>query len=280
MSTAKITLWMALFALVGCGDSVRVESLEQGAAGGLPGPPPGYKLVWGDEFEGNVVDRTKWGFPSYKEREGQLMNTPGTAMVREGCLELHTVGREGKLHGAVLDSKHSKRFVYGYFEARIKFQRLRGHHGCFWLQSPSIRSGDKEPQRAGTEMNIVEWFGAGRRQGWAGMNVYYASGGQIVRSPTEPKFERMGGLDPAAPERPLGDLSTEFHLYALLWTKDQLTFFCDGKVIMEDRQAVSQVGEYLVLSLLSAEWERDLLRLAELPDPLYVDYVRVYQAVK
>jgi beta-glucanase (GH16 family) len=274
-----LTLTLPLLGLLSCrpqpssGDSsgAKLAATEQ------LGRPAGYQLVWADEFEGEGLDTTKWGYPSYKEREGTLVNTPGTAVVKGGQLQLHTLQREGRLHCAILDTKSSRRFLYGYFEARVQFQHQQGHHGCFWLQSPTIRKGDSDPAGAGTEINIMEWFGSGRRKGWAGMNVYYYSGGHVVRSPSVPEFQLMGGPDEAQPQQPLADLSTAFHLYALHWTPESLRFYCDGRLIMEEREAISQVPEFMVISLLSSEWERARLDTTRLPDPMRIDYVRVFQ---
>lgn len=267
---------LALLSLVGCAPEAKENKGLQGD-GALHGPPAGYQLVWADEFEGEQLDTSKWGYPSYKEREGMLVNTPGTAVVKGGQLQLHTLEREGRLHGCIIDTKGARRFQYGYFEARIQFQQQQGHHSCFWLQSPTIKKGDNDPAGAGTEINVMEWFGAGRRKGWAGMNVYYYAGGHSVRSPSVPQFHLMGGPDESQPLRPLADLSTAFHTYALLWTPQSLCFYCDGTLIMKESQAVPQTPEFMVLSLLSSEWERARLDTKRLPDPMRVDYVRVYQ---
>ena len=273
---AALSLSLPLLGLISCGPQPSTGTATAQAE--KPGPPPGYRLVWADEFDGQQLDSAKWGFPSYKEREGALVNTPGTTVVKGGQLQLHTLQKEGRLHCAILDTKSSRRFQYGYFEARIQFQHLQGHHGCFWLQSPTIRKGDNDPAGAGTEINVMEWFGAGRRQGWAGMNVYYYSGGHVVRSPAVPQFQLMGGPDDAEPQRPLADLSTDFHVYALHWTAESLRFYCDGTQIMEETKAISHTPEFLVMSLLSSDWERARLDATRLPDPMCIDYVRVYQS--
>ena len=53
-------------------------------------------------------------------------------------------------------------FQYGYFEARIRFQHLEGHHGAFWLQSPTYRDSPDDPAHSGAEIDIIEFFGNGR----------------------------------------------------------------------------------------------------------------------
>ena len=36
--------------------------------------PAGYHLVWQDEFDGDHLDKTKWGLAGYKKREAASIN--------------------------------------------------------------------------------------------------------------------------------------------------------------------------------------------------------------
>jgi beta-glucanase (GH16 family) len=239
--------------------------------------PSEWPLVWSDEFDGPTLNFTKWGIPSYKERADQQVNTPGTASVKDGYLHLTAFEKNGRLHGPIIDSKAARLFRYGWFEARMKMHRLRGHHASFWLQSPLFRKGTDDPSLFGTEMDVIEWFGPGRRQGWAGMNIYFNGKDKVERSPSLPDFTRIGGPSPNAPEAPLLDLGAAFHTYALRWTPTECCFYIDDVEIKRDSQTVSHTGEFIVLSLLSSGWERRLLDFSQLPDSAVVDYVRVYQ---
>jgi beta-glucanase (GH16 family) len=238
--------------------------------------PAKYQLLWQDEFAGDKLDPSKWGFPSYKEREAALVNTEGTVIVSDGTLKLRAFHRGDKLHAAIIESRGKFQRRYGWFEARMKMHRLQGLHSCFWLQTPTFHKFPDDPAKSGTEMDIMEWFGAGRRSGWAGMNVYYRGSEKNVRSRSIPNFALMGGPDEAHAGLPLADMSETFHVYAAHWTPDACAFYCDGIEILRDTQAVSQVDEYIVFSLLSSNWERPRLKLESLPDELIVDYVRVY----
>jgi hypothetical protein len=50
----------------------------------------------------------------------------------------------------------------------------------------------------------------------------------------------------------------------------------DGKETWRTDKGVSHRPEYMILSLEVGEWAGDISK-AELPDHLYVDYVRVYK---
>jgi beta-glucanase (GH16 family) len=261
-----------------------LASCEPTAQVATPAParsavPEGWQLVWQDEFQGSSLDPAKWKIPSYRERSGQRINSPGTVSVADGALHLTSMMRDGKLHGPVIETRNTRKFRYGYFEGRIRFQHHQGHHGAFWLQTPTFNSGNNDPAKFGAEIDIIEWFGPGRRDGWAGMNVYYQSGGKALRSPSVPRFDLMGGPDPAQPSAALADLGADFHTYGLLWAPEKLVFSCDGVVIMREERTISHIEQYLVLSLLSSAWERPRLKPSALPDTMLVDYVRVYQPV-
>ena len=51
-------------------------------------------------------------------------------------------------------------FRYGFAAARIKFPRLRGQHGSFWMQPV----GGMYPGGTGHEIDVTEFFGARRKR--------------------------------------------------------------------------------------------------------------------
>jgi beta-glucanase (GH16 family) len=245
--------------------------------------PEGYTLTWQDEFAGDALDRKKWGFPSYKQRGAAEINSEGCVRVADGMLHLTTLWRDEKVHASYVYTRGRFTQRYGYFECRLRFHKHQGHHGAFWVQTPTFKGQVDKPGESGTEMDIIEWFGGGRRRGWAGMNIYYWGkhpDGRIdkVRSPSIPDFPKMGGPVERDPDSPMADLSDGFRTYGLLWTKTECVFFCDGVEIMRDTEAISHIPQYVVLSLLCADWERPRLDTDKLPDGMQVDYVRVYAA--
>lgn len=241
-----------------------------------------YQVVWRDEFVGDMLNTDNWTMPSIKVREAASLNSDGTIVVEGGLLHLKTLWRNEKVHASYIQTRGRHEWKHGYFECRLKFQKLQGHHGAFWVQTPSFRSFTDQPEKSGTEMDIIEWFGSGRRHGWAGMNIYYWGTTDkgvpgSVRSPSIPDFPKMGGPQDGSPDSPMKDLSEDFHIYGLLWTEKECAFFCDGVEIMRDVKAISQIPQYIVLSLLCSHWERPRLDVAKLPDEMQIDYVRVYQ---
>ena len=248
-----------------------------------PHIPEGYVLSWADEFDGDTLDRKKWGFPSYKTRGSAKMNSPGSVRVAGGLLWLTTFWRDEAVHASYITTHGRFTQKYGYFESRLRFHRHQGHHGACWVQTPTFKGAKDQPGVSGTEMDIIEWFGGQRRWGWAGMNIYYWGthpDGRVdkVRSPSIPDFPKMGGPIESDKNSPMADLSDSFRTYGLLWTEKECVFYCDGVEIMRDTEAISHIPQHIVLSLLCEDWERPRLDVSKLPDSMVVDYVRVYKA--
>lgn len=133
-----------------------------------------------------------------------------------------------------------------------------------------------DPAKYDTEMDIIECFGDGRIKEWAGMHVYYHSLGnngqeRRMRNLSWPAFHLMGGPLEGKEDEVLENLSDRFRVYGLLWTEKGCYFSCDGVEIMAEESIVSKVPQFIVLSLLCENWERQRM---------LVDYVQVYAAEK
>lgn len=225
--------------------------------------PQGYGIVWQDEFDGKALDRTKWEYRHLGDREGTQVSKESVSLNGKGHLVLTTFMRDGKIHVGMIGTQPTFQARYGYFETRLKFQKLQGHHGAFWLQSPLYGEYFDDPGRSGVEIDVIEYFGSGRADGGASINIHW----NPYSKPTSKKFT----LDVLRPEE-------DFHVYAVHWTSTGYEFFLDGRLVFATRDGLSHTCQYLILSLLSSPWERHRLVLRALPDAMVVDYVRVYAA--
>jgi beta-glucanase (GH16 family) len=156
-------------------------------------------------------------------------------------------------------------YTYGFAAARIRFQPLRGQHGAFWMQpdAPAVQGG--EPSVSGAEIDAIEWFGAGTG-GLASNAYYYREGVQT----------KTGGWVPDQAAYGSG-WSDQFHVFSVEWTPSEYVFRIDGRETFRTSEGVSQVPEYLSLSLLSSDYELSTLGPIEnLPQTMQVDWVRVW----
>lgn len=234
----------------------------------LPGIPDGYSLVFEDTFDQEGLDTTKWQF-RYENGRPYGAGVAAHSAVQQpgdGYLHLVTSYQNGDFLTGMIRSVEE--FQYGYFEARIRFQALQGHHGAFWLQSPLYGQYLDDPARSGAEIDIIEFFGNGRTATDAKQNVYWnAYGSEDLQGRLFEVFYRdQYGVE----------LSEEFHVFALQWTPDEYVFFIDGVEIWRTSEGVSHTPQFIILSLTTTGWENGRLDVNRLPDEMQVDYVRVF----
>lgn len=231
--------------------------------------PAGYQLVFFDEFTAAGLNTRQW---QHRYRDGHVYGAgvasrASVSQPGDGLLHLTThYAAETFLTGMI---RSVPQFQYGYFEARIRFQDLQGHHGAFWLQSETYGQIVGDPGVSGAEIDIIEFFGSGRTATDAKQNVYYDPyiAGQTQPGAQHELFYR---------ERTGAELSDDFHVFSLLWTADEYVFFIDGVETWRTAVGLSHVQEYIVLSLTTSQWENARLNPALLSDTMLIDYVRVY----
>ena len=158
-------------------------------------------------------------------------------------------------------------FRYGVAAARVRFHRLRGQHGAFWLQPVA----GMYPGAAGSEIDVVEYFGDDHPQGGLATFTHRYDGRRRVSS---------GGwvADQASFLRSRRDgWSRNYHVFSVEWTPRTLVFRIDGQEIRRVRGGVSDVRQFPILSLIAADYEIPKIEERRLPQHMYVDWVRVWE---
>jgi beta-glucanase (GH16 family) len=237
-----------------------------------------WRLAFSDEFNGSSLGRA-W---SYRQL-GQLNESSGRTVsasakeaveVSDGVLQLK-VDKDPDTPGHFLNghisTESSYLFRHGVAAARIRFQRPRGSHGAFWSQSPTTYSHPGDPAKAGTEIDVAEYFGAGYPGGGLASYVHHLdkSGKNVKDGDVLPGAVRAVGSSDA--------FWRKYHVYSVEWSPEGYVFRIDGKVTFATDEAVSQRSQYLILSLLSSDWELPQLDERLLPGVMTVDWVRVWQ---
>ena len=243
-------------------------------------PPNGYSLIWNDEFNGNTLDLTKWAY-RYTDKyitidtlkNGMVVyvnHSPKSVSLNgAGLLSIKTFLSNDTLYTGMIATQNLFEQKYGYFEARVKFEKLQGHHGSFWLQSPTYGNPINDPATAGTEIDDIEFFGSGRSDRGATCGVYWNPYSKPAHVGTTINLTPIIGPSPA-------ELCDDFHKFGLLWTDSAYTYYIDGHQVFTTNLGISKRTEYLLLSLSCSSWEAPRLDPNLLPDSMIVDYVRVY----
>lgn len=220
----------------------------------------GYRLVWEDEFEGTKLDPRKWKVRGVGPR-GPSFVSEDAVTVEDGYLKLYAKKQGEKMLASAVGTEGLFMPRYGYFECRAQVQKsLGGVWAAFWIQSTQIAKGE-DPARFGAEIDIMECF---RKLGTdiVSHNVHWAYG---------PNQKSTRGM-----QSTLKGLGTGFHTYGLEWTPEKYVFFVDRLPFYEVRQGISQIPEYLILSMEYPNNPDELARTV-FPDVFIVDYVKVWQ---
>ncbi|HKT01026.1 MAG TPA: family 16 glycosylhydrolase [Rugosimonospora sp.] len=268
--------------------------------GGAPLPPPARPrapeqplvLVWSDEFNGSAgspPDPAKWrpdvgngahdeleyytdNRNAYQDGSGDLVlearreATPGSTCARDPVSGSDTC----QYTSARLNTYGRFSFTYGRAEARIKVSGTPGLWPAFWLLGEDLYTG-AEPWPNCGEIDVMEHLG--RAPDWVSATIhapaYYAAGGITAR------------------DRSAADFAAAFHLYAVDWTPQDMTFSVDGRPFFTVRKdAVERTrGPWvydhpfvlLLDNAVGGSFPGPPGPQTALPQRMLVDYVRVYQ---
>ena len=157
-------------------------------------------------------------------------------------------------------------FTYGFAAARIRTQSARGQHAAFWMQAVGGQQ-TGGPKAGGAEIDIMEYFGDDHPEGGLTSFTYYLD--KAGKKQTE------GGWLPDVDE--LGDdWASSYHVYSVEWTPEEYVFRIDGTVTQRIEGETSGRDEFLILSLLSSDYELPRFD-GKLPETMEVDWARVWE---
>lgn len=242
-------------------------------------PPPGYRLVWSDEFATDgLPDPAKWANDTGMNKAGwhnhelQYYAAPRAenAVVRGGRL-LITARREEmrqvpdwggqRYTSARLLTRGRADWTHGYFEVRAKMPCGRGAWPAIWL----LGSGGRWPEDG--ELDMVEQLGSDPSRVFSTVHTAAGHGGNGV-----------GGA------ARVPDACTAFHDYQMLWTRDDVSFGIDGFVHLRYPRLATAPGtwpfdkpQFLLLNIAIGGDLGGPVDDAAFPVTMEVEHVRVYQ---
>ncbi len=227
----------------------------------LPQASPGktWKIVWHDEFEGEKLDESKWIYRQEGKRKDGWWDRRTVSLDGQGHLVMKTLHDGDKYIDGCIATQGKFERAFGFYVARVQFQKQPGHWSAFWLTCNGIgKVGDQG--RDGSEIDIMEkpWLDERINHAlhWDGYGESHKSETKVVKG---------------------ANLMEGWHAFGLHWTPDEYVFFVDGRETWRSKAGgVCQVPTYILLSDEVGKWAGDI-RKAKLPDQFLVDYVRVYE---
>jgi hypothetical protein len=202
-------------------------------------PPPGYYLVWNDEFNGTSLDPTKWWVWVGVNSSGYT--TPNAVTVTNGYLTINTYTDSGINYTAIISSDARFRERYGYTEASVEFNGSPGMFSDFWVQSPdNTGTVVGNPAAEGMELDICEHRAADAS------NLDNISGEVTIDLHWD---GYTNGVEKTATSGLVGSgLGTGFHTYGLLWNNAGYTVSIDGAATWTTNVGISDRTEFVMFS--------------------------------
>lgn len=256
------------------------------------------KLVFAEEFNTGALDRDKWnvvGMEFWVNNEQQAyLDSPDTIQFADdvegadgGALVLRPVYRPGvdkredrnaDFISGRINTRGKADFIHGRVEARIRMPDAEGVWPAFWM----LGNG-RWPDTG--EIDIMEYVG---EKDWTGVALH--GPGYSGETPIVNKFFFDEGTD-----------ATDWHVYAIEWTKDAILFEVDGRLTYRaTRPMIERYGEwrfdtpkFLILNFALGgaypyktnmieqpyngmpQSTVDMIKAGEVA--MYVDWVRVYE---
>lgn len=236
-----------------------------------------YVLVFSDEFnkpDGTLPDSEVWT-PCTRRPQVTwarfLSNSPKVAFIQDGNLVLRAIPNPDRSTDDVdmltggINSSQKFAFRYGRVECRALVNPFIGNFPAIWMMPKTALAWPK-----GGEIDIFEQINTEQK---AYSTVHSAW------TKSHPDETHSGNVN-----LPMD----RFHIYALEWEKDVLTFFADGKQVYQYKKQNDSQEQwpfdksdfYLILnqSVGDGAW-------AKMPDVMHtyemrIDWIRVYQKKK
>ena len=236
-----------------------------------PATYPGYTLVWSDEFSGTTLDASVWnqeiGNNNGNNHELEYYtNSPKNTFVSDGNLIIEarkeTVSTFNYTSGR-MTTQNKKFFKYGRIDIRAKLPVSTGLWPALWMLGTNITS---VGWPACGEIDIMELIGTypGR--------VYSTLHWQNANS------HASYGLNYSLTS---GDFSQQFHVFSMVWTKDNIKSYVDDKLYFTmtttDIAAFNAEQFFIFNVAVGGDWPGSPDATTTFPQRMFVDYVRVFQ---
>jgi len=247
------------------------------------------KLSFNDEFNraaGTAVDSKKWtaeiGGGGWGNQELQYYTNSIENVFHDGKgslvikavklvppLNLSCWYGQCEYASARIITKGKFEQLYGKFEARIKIPRGQGMWSAFWMLGGNI---DEVGWANCGEIDIMENIGREPSTVHGTIHGPGYSGGSGIGAPFSLRNNAA--------------FADDFHVYALEWSKNQISFIVDGttyktitpKDLPKDTKWIHNQPFFMILNFaLGGKWGGNPDSTSEFPQTMLVDYVRVYK---
>jgi beta-glucanase (GH16 family) len=277
-STTKIDLVSGVLALVmllilalGCKKDDQTSN-PSGTAVDTIAVPPGWTLAWHDEFNGPIIDQTKWNFEVNGNGGGNnelqyYTSRLQNAYIDSGMLVIQALKENylGKAYtSARLNTNGRGDWKYGRFEARMLLPYGAGLWPAFWLLPTDWVYGGW-PMSG--EIDVMEELGDNPAKVYG--TIHYGS--------STSDHQQSGGWYTL----PQGSFAGSFHRFAIEWDSTGMRWYVDGLqyYAVNHGKPFDQRFHLLLNVAVGGNWPGPPDLATTFPQKMKVDYVRVFTKI-
>ncbi|MDO8316066.1 MAG: family 16 glycosylhydrolase [Flavobacterium sp.] len=229
----------------------------------------GMKLIWSDEFNGKgAPDSTKWdynlGGDGWGNNESQYYTSRvENANVQNGILSIKVIKEDYKgsnYTSARIHTKNRFSFKYGKVEIRAKQPSGGGVWPALWM--------------LGTNSKEVGWPACGE------IDVMEYAGNRVNKVTTALHHPGHSGGNPNQGYQMITNAETEFHIYSLEWTPEEIKIFVDNQqffVFANSSEVPFNHDFFLIFNCALGGTYGGSIDPNFTSSNFDIDYVRVYQ---
>jgi len=252
-----------------CKKDLKVQTVTTGISKAVSPGPPTYQLIWSDEFNQSSINTANWNFDTgnpgvnHEKEYYQAAN----ASISNGNLVI--TAQQQNVGGwpytsAKLNTAGKFSIQYGRIEARIKLPMGQGLWPAFWM--------------LGTNIGTAGWPGCGEIDIMEHVNTDNLIYGTMHWN---------GGSGHVQYGSNISTTPADYHVYAVEWTPNSINWYVDNNLYVTGNIAnnINNTGAfhnpfYIILNLaVAGDFPGQTVDNSALPANMYVDYVRVYQAI-
>lgn len=264
----------------------------------------GYEYVWGDEFEGTSLDRTKFSLQEHMTGSGTMVvsGDEDVVSVSDGRLKMiakryYDPQRDGTQYKVPksVSTVYNMNFSYGYAEIRARVPFQFGAWPSFWSKSNQSPYLDANACDYTIEVDIFEIFG-NLTEVEPNLHKWY----RLQNYDYDTKHNVEAGNHTQFPEKDKNiyqfqqssKLSYEYHTYGMEWTPTKISMFVDGEKyhtfdltktfdLNSDMSGFKNQPLFLIfnnhLMPEDGDYVTTIIKNEELPTEYFIDYLRLYQ---
>lgn len=249
------------------------------------------KLVWSDEFETNgAIDGTKWhhqtllpdGNGWYNGEEQHYTSRTSNSFASNGLLNIVAIkenftdqSKTKAYTSARLNSKFA--FTYGRVDVRAKLPISKGTWPAIWLLGKNIN----EPGGFfNSQYGTINWPACGELD-IVETGIFPSQPSNYVASAIHTTSSSGSTINKGGVLAP--NLGTDFHIYSMNWSPNQITFLLDNVAYYTYNPSLKNAStwpfnqEQYILLNIAMGGVAGAIPASFTQDDMQIDYVRIYQ---